>query len=151
MTTAARDLLSAFASLPAGDRRDLLAEMLDAPADAGGLPLPAARPPLRVDPGGAVRVGRSRVGLDVVVGQYEGGQSPEAIVLAYDTLVLADVHAVIAYYLRHRDAVRAYLGRRAGEADAQRARVEAEQPRLTRAALESRRRAAEGGNAAARQ
>ena len=38
--------------------------------------------------------------------------TPEDMVRAYDTLLLADVHAVIAYYLRHRDAVRAYLKRR---------------------------------------
>lgn len=119
--------------------------------DIGGLPLPVGRPPLRVDAEGAVRVGQSRVGLDVVVGQYENGQSPEEMVLAYDTLVLADVHAVIAYYLRHRDEVRAYLRRRADEADFQRKLIESDRPRLTRAALESRSRAAEEDNATPRQ
>ena len=35
------------------------------------LPLHAVGPPLRVDGGGAVRVGKSRSGLDMVVEQYE--------------------------------------------------------------------------------
>ena len=48
----------------------------------------------------------------------ENGVTPEDMVRAYDTLVLADVHAVIAYYLRHRDEVRAYLKQRAEEAEA---------------------------------
>ena len=79
-----------------------------------------------MDEGGAVRVGKSRISLDLVVEQYENGMTPEDMVRAYDTLVLADVHAVIAYYLRHRDEVRAYLKRREEEAEALRAKIEAE-------------------------
>src|SRR5262245_35045990 len=94
------------------------------------LPLHAEMPPLRADPGGAVRVGGSRISLDLVVEQYENGMTPEDMVRAYDTLVLADVYAVIAYYLRHRDEVRAYLKRREEEAEALRARIETEHPRV---------------------
>jgi uncharacterized protein (DUF433 family) len=108
---------------------------------AGPLPLHAERPPLRVDEGGAVRVGRSRISLDLIIEQYENGMTPEDMVRAYDTLKLGDVHAVIAYYLRHRDEVRAYLNRRAGEAEALRAKIEAERPRVTREELLARRRA----------
>src|SRR4051794_2242319 len=79
------------------------------------LSLHAERPPLRVDEGGAVRVGGSRIPLDLVIEQYENGMTPEDMVRAYDTLKLGDVHAVIAYYFRHRNEVRAYLDRRAGE------------------------------------
>src|ERR1700752_1862912 len=78
--------------------------------------LHAGHPPLRVDEGGAVRVGKSRISLDSIVEQYENGMTPEDIVRAQDTLVLADVHAVIAYYLRHQDEVRTYLKRREEEA-----------------------------------
>src|SRR5271163_1879512 len=99
---------------------------------ANGLSLDAEFPPLRVDNGGAVRVGKSRVSLDLVVEQYENGMTPEDMVRAYDTLVLADVHAVVAYYLRHRDEVRAYLKQRAEEAEALRAKIEAERPRISR-------------------
>jgi uncharacterized protein (DUF433 family) len=110
---------------------------------AGGLPLDAERPPLRVDEGGAVRVGKSRISLDLVVEQYENGMTPEDMVRAYDTLVLADVHAVIAYYLRYRDEVRTYLKRREEEAAALRAKIEAERPRVSREELLARRGAGE--------
>src|ERR1700724_2681118 len=107
------------------------------------LPLLPERPPLRVDEGGAVRVGKSRVSLDLVVEQYENGMTPEGMVRAYDTLELADIHAVIAYYLRHREEVRAYLKQRAEEAEALRAKIEAERPRVTREELLARRSARE--------
>ncbi len=111
------------------------------------LPVHADRPPLRVDEGGAMRVGKSRVSLDVVVEQYENGMTPEDLVRAYDTLELADVHAAIAYYLGHREEVRAYLKRRGEEADALRANIEAERPRVSREELLARRSAREKANA----
>src|SRR5688572_2032907 len=112
-----------------------------------GLPLHAASPPLRLDEEGAVRIGESRVSLDLVVEQYENGMTPEDLVRAYDTLGLADVHAVIAYYLRHREEVRTYLKRREGEAEALRAKIEAVGPRVARAELLSRQSAKEKADA----
>src|SRR5438132_3841618 len=91
----------------------------EGPSEA--LPLHAGRPPLRADEGGVVRVGNSRITLDLIVEQYENGMAPEDMVRAYDTLVLADVHDVIAYYLRHCEEVRAYLKRRKEEAEILRA------------------------------
>ena len=108
-----------------------------------GLPLPVSLPPLRLDEGGAVRVGNSRISLDLVVEQYENGMTPEDMVRAYDTLVLADVYAVIAYYLRRGDEVRAYLKRREEEGEAWRAMIEAERPRVSREELLARRSARE--------
>ena len=96
------------------------------------------RPPLRLEEGGVVRVGRSRISLDLVVEQYENGMTPEEMVRAYDTLALADVYAAIAYYLSHRDEVQAYLKRRAVEAEAMRAKIAAERPRITREVLMAR-------------
>jgi uncharacterized protein (DUF433 family) len=115
------------------------------------LPLEAERPPLRLDEGGAVRIGRSRISLDLVVEQYENGMTPEDMVRAYDTLVLADVHAAIAYYLRHREEVRAYLKRRQEQAESLRAKIEAERPRVSREELLARRSAREKANAPAGQ
>jgi uncharacterized protein (DUF433 family) len=111
------------------------------------LPLDAERPPLRVDEGAVVRVGTSRISLDLVVEQYENGMTPEAMVRAYDALGLADVYAVIAYYLRHRDEVRGYLRRRQAEAEALREKIEAERPRVSREELLARRGAREKANA----
>jgi uncharacterized protein (DUF433 family) len=107
---------------------------------------PALQPdllPLRWDEGGVIRVGTSRISLDLVVEQYESGATPEDMVRAFDTLALADVYAVIAYCLRHRDEVRAYLTRRADEAAALRARIEGERPRVGREELLARRVARE--------
>ncbi len=73
--------------------------------------------------------------------------TPEDMVRAYDTLGLADVHAVIAYHLRHRDEVRAYLKRREEEAEALRAKIEAERPRVSPEELLARRSAREKANA----
>jgi hypothetical protein len=69
------------------------------------------------------------------------------MVRAFDTLVLADVHAVISYYLRHREEVRAYLKRRAQEAEALQTRIETERPRVSREELLARRDAKEKAHA----
>jgi uncharacterized protein (DUF433 family) len=104
------------------------------------LPPAAAPSPLRPDEGGVLRVGTSRVSLDVVVQEYENGMTPEDIVRAYDTLDLADVYAVVAYYLRHRTEVKAYLDRRQDEAARLRTAVESRRPpRPTREELLKRR------------
>jgi uncharacterized protein (DUF433 family) len=108
-------------------------------------------PALRVDQGGVVRVGNSRVSLDLVVEQYENGMAPEEMVRAYETLELADVYSVIAYYLRHRDEVQVYLKRRTEQADALRAKIEAERPRVDREELLARRAAGEKDHAPAGQ
>ena len=113
-----------------------------------GLPLKDEQLPLRVDEGGAIRIGGSRITLDLVVEQYENGMTPEDMVRAYDTLILADVHAAIAYYLRHREEVHGYLRQRADEAEGLRAKIEAERPRIGRQDLLTRRTAQEKGNAA---
>lgn len=82
--------------------------------------------PLRVDETGTVRVGGTRVILDLVIRAYKRGQRPEAIVRAYDTLKLADVYAVIAYYLDHQDEIDAYLAVREKEARQLRKKIETE-------------------------
>jgi uncharacterized protein (DUF433 family) len=105
-------------------------------------------PPLRMDEGGALRVGASRISLDLVVEQYENGMTPEDMVRAYDTLALADVYGVIAYYLRHRDEVRAYLKQRQVESKTLQEQIEADRPRVTREEL-IRRSAREKANAPA--
>ncbi|HEY7157510.1 MAG TPA: DUF433 domain-containing protein [Gemmataceae bacterium] len=111
------------------------------------LPLHPERPPLRVDEGGAVRVGQSRISLDLIVEQYENGMTPEDMIRAYDTLVLADVHAVLAYYLRHRGEVQVYLKRRQEEAETLRAKLEAERSPVRREELLARRHAREKDHA----
>ena len=59
------------------------------------LPLHADRLPLRVDEGGVVRVGNTRVSLDLIVEQYENGMTAEDMVRAYDTLALPEMEALL--------------------------------------------------------
>jgi uncharacterized protein (DUF433 family) len=66
-------------------------------------------PPLRVTKDGVIYVGNTRVPLETVIWTYNEGASPEEIVMQYDALELADVYAVIAYYLKHREAVKTYI------------------------------------------
>ncbi len=87
----------------------------------------------------ALRIGNSRLTLDLLVEQYENGLSPEDLVRAYDSLDLADAHAAIAYYLRNRDKVRAYLHGRKREADTFKQAIEAKHIPLTRDELLARR------------
>lgn len=102
------------------------------------LPFDTDQPPLQVDEQGAVRVGASRVTLDLVVKQYENGMTPEEMVRAYDALDLPDVYDALAYYLRHQDQVRAYLKRREQDAHALQAKIEADHPPISRQELLAR-------------
>jgi len=76
------------------------------------LTIPAEPVPLRNDTDGVVRVGDSRVTLDTVVTAFEEGGTAEEITQQYPALDLADVYAVISYYLRRRPEVDAYLRER---------------------------------------
>ena len=73
--------------------------------------------PLATDPSGVIRIAGTRVTLDTVVEVYESGSRPEEIAQHYPSLDVADVYAVITYYLRHRDEVNEYLARRRSEAE----------------------------------
>lgn len=80
--------------------------------------------PLRVDSNDVVRVGPSRVTLDTVVRAYRDGCTAEEIVEQFPSLVLADVHGVIAYALIHRIEVDEYLQAREAQAESLRQEVE---------------------------
>lgn len=98
-------------------------------------------PPLREDAAGALRVGNSRVLLELVIRAFQDGATPESIVHRYPTLALSDVYAVIAYYLRHRSEVEGYLTQREQTAEEVRQRIEGQQGDLSeiRARLLARR------------
>jgi uncharacterized protein (DUF433 family) len=81
--------------------------------------------PLKTDADGAVRVGGTRVTLDTVVAAFNDGATAEEIVYQYPSLQLADVYAVIGYYLRHRLEVEAYRQERKRRAEQVRKQNEA--------------------------
>jgi uncharacterized protein (DUF433 family) len=101
----------------------------------------AEAPPLRQDAAGALRVGDSRVLLELVIRAFQDGATPETIVQRYPTLALPDVYAVIAYYLRHRGEIEGYLAQREQKAEEVQRRIESQQGDLSeiRARLLARR------------
>ena len=84
--------------------------------------------PLRTNDGGTVYIGQSRVTLTTVIAAFHRGDSPEQIVDSFDVLSLADVYAVIAYYLKHRDEVDAYIKEQDNAATQLRQDLEIRQP-----------------------
>jgi hypothetical protein len=65
--------------------------------------------PIREEPPGVFRVGKSRVLLELVLRAFKAGATPEAIVQSYDTLSLPDVYAVVTRYLAAPAPFEAYL------------------------------------------
>jgi uncharacterized protein (DUF433 family) len=81
--------------------------------------------PLYEDPPGILRVGKSRVLLELVLHAFQRGQTPESIVQSYDTLSLPDVYAVVSYYLANPAPFEEYLRRRDQQAESVRSKLEA--------------------------
>jgi hypothetical protein len=84
--------------------------------------------PVWMDEHADIYAGRSHVLLDTIIEEYKAGTAPEDIARAYDTVPLADIYEVIAYYLRYREVIEAYLKRREAEAEELRQKIEAGQP-----------------------
>ena len=89
----------------------------------GNLAIAAEPLPLSTDEGGTIRIGGTRVTLDSVVHAFQQGSAAEDIVRQFPSLSLADVYAVIGYYLRHQGEVETYLEQQAREAEELRQRV----------------------------
>jgi uncharacterized protein (DUF433 family) len=80
--------------------------------------LPVVSDPLPLalsEDGRVIRVAGTRVTLDTLIGAFKRGATPEEIAQDYSVVSLADVYAVITFYLRHRSEVDEYLERRASE------------------------------------
>jgi uncharacterized protein (DUF433 family) len=66
-----------------------------------GILLQPEVPPLRRDASGILRVTRSRGLVDLAMRALQDDATPEAAAQRYSLTMLADIHAVMAYYLRH--------------------------------------------------
>ena len=73
--------------------------------------------PLRTDEHGAIRIGKTRVLLELVIHAYYLGETPEGIVDSYPSLETADVYAVLGYYLANREAIDTYVRQRDEQAE----------------------------------
>ena len=85
----------------------------------------SVRVPFRVDAGGTVRVGGTRVSLVSVLTAFKQGDAPEQIVYSFPTLELSDVYAVISYYLTNTEDLEAWLEQERLESERIRREVEA--------------------------
>ena len=74
--------------------------------------------PLMTGDDGVIRVAGTRVTLDTLAAAFSAGATAEEIAQDYSAVSLADVYAVIAYYLRHRGEIEGYLKRRAEQREA---------------------------------
>ncbi len=100
-------------------------------------------PPLTISADGVVRVGGTRVTLETVVGAFHDGATAEEIVQQYPSLALADVYAVIGYYLHYRPEVNEYLRQQQERSDQARQQNERQfDPTGLRERLLARRRTA---------
>jgi len=68
--------------------------------------------PLRQDAEKTIRIGSSRVLLELVIHAFQVGESVEGIVDMYPSLKIADVYAVIAYYLSNPQEIDDYVRQR---------------------------------------
>lgn len=102
--------------------------------------------PLQTDEYGVIRVGNTRVTLATIIACHQSGDSPETIHEGFPDVSLADIFAVIAYYLANQAEVDSYLTEVYAEADARRQEYEASHPeaevfsRKLRMILEEKRR-----------
>lgn len=95
------------------------------------LVLECESPPLRKDETGAIRIGDSRVLLELAIRAFQDGASPETIVQRYSTLSLSDVYITIGYYLRHQQEIESYLNEREQLAESVHQRFSEIQPDLS--------------------
>ncbi|MAT99934.1 MAG: hypothetical protein CL608_22570 [Anaerolineaceae bacterium] len=84
--------------------------------------------PLQEERDGTLRVIGTRIPLDTIIYAYLNGESAEEIVDSFDLLKLADVYAIISYYLDRQEEINTYLQKRQKEADLLQEKIEARFP-----------------------
>ena len=103
------------------------------------LPIDAEPVPFYVMENGGARLNGCRVALEGVVIMYQQGHSAEEIHENLPTAGLAEIHASIAYYLRHQAEVQGYIDEIERETEQVMAKAES-QPRYqeTKARIKAR-------------
>lgn len=75
---------------------------------------------------GTIRIGNTRVLLDIVIYAFNEGRTPEEIVINYPTLKLSEVYGAITYYLQNKDQIDNYMAQRENETQQLWAKIESE-------------------------
>jgi uncharacterized protein (DUF433 family) len=88
-------------------------------------------PPFSEDQSGAIRIGNTRVLLELVIRAFQDGASPESIIQRYSTLSLSEIYTTIGYYLRHPQEIERYLNQREQLAESVRQKLSDIQPDLS--------------------
>lgn len=86
--------------------------------------------PLSRDSAGVIRIAGTRVSLDSLMALYDAGASIQDLAEAFPDLTLADIHASIAYVLRHREEIDRYLEERRREATRVKVRIRWDFPEM---------------------
>ncbi len=73
--------------------------------------------PLNAWEDGTIRVGSSRVLLDLVVHHFKQGATAEQIQHSFPSVTLRDIHGAIFYYLEHTEEVETYLANQDTQAE----------------------------------
>ncbi|MCX7992279.1 MAG: DUF433 domain-containing protein, partial [Fimbriimonadales bacterium] len=84
--------------------------------------------PVRIESNGAVRVGDSRVTLEIVLEAFLQGETPEQVVQSYPTLNLADVCCLYAHYSVNRQLFEKYLEASRQQSESVREMIESAYP-----------------------
>src|SRR5438034_1088777 len=79
--------------------------------------MPTQTIPLATDADGVIRVSNTRVTLDTIVQAFCDGATAEEIAYQYPSVPVADIYAVVGYYLHHQAEVDSYLAQRRRQAD----------------------------------
>lgn len=88
---------------------------------------------------GVYRVAGSRVSLDSLVYAFWDGKSAETIAQSFPTLTLEQVYGAIAFYLKHRTAIDAYLQQGRHDYEMQRQEAREADPMFYQKMAEARR------------
>ncbi|MDQ3219474.1 MAG: DUF433 domain-containing protein [Acidobacteriota bacterium] len=69
---------------------------------------------------GSIRLRGTRLLLDMIVGAHQRGDCPEEIFEAFPSneYTVADIYAVLAYYLSHKEKIDNHLAKREAKAEA---------------------------------
>lgn len=94
--------------------------------------------PLTLNEGGTIRITGTRVSLESVIYQYQQGATAEQVQDSFPSLKLADIYAVISYYLNHRAEVDEYLRQQETRAEEVRRMIDASPLSVDRRGLRER-------------
>ncbi len=77
---------------------------------------------------GSIRVKDTRLLIDTIIHAHKQGECPEDIFESFpsDSYTIADIYAVIAYYLTHKEKIEKYLAKRNYEAKKVREEIESQ-------------------------